>query len=66
MAKDRPFPVVPLSLLEHLEWVSFRDRLPTQSIEVAEFARLQGQQDVIRKLRSEFERQSKNILTPTE
>ena len=63
--QDRPFPVVPQSLLERLEEV-FPDRLPTFLPTDVETARLIGKQDVIRKLRAEYERQQNNILTPTQ
>lgn len=61
MAQGR-FPPVPQALIERLEEM-FPNRLPQDPEPSEETARRIGQQDVIRKLRTEYERQSQNILT---
>jgi hypothetical protein len=60
--QDRPFPVVPLSLLDRLEEI-YPASLPTFLPTEVETARMIGRQDVIRKLRTEYDRQNQNILT---
>lgn len=57
------FPPVPKVLLEALE-ASFRDTVPAfQTLDTLDHLRhLQGQLSVIRFLRTQYEKQSKNIL----
>jgi hypothetical protein len=56
-----PCPPIPTGLLRWLE-AAFPDRLPDAPTSEPETARLVGQQNVIRKLRAEHERQQDNIL----
>jgi hypothetical protein len=58
----KPFPAVSKDLLEELERL-FPDKLPTIYRTEAEIGRLIGMQDVMRKLRHEYDAQQKNILT---
>lgn len=56
------FPAVPQALLTALE-ERFPNRLPPDPEPAEDTARRIGQQDVLRKLRTEYVRQTKNILT---
>lgn len=55
------FPPVPKVLLESLE-ASFPDTIPTAEISVEQLRLIQGNQQVIRFLRHQYEKQTKNIL----
>lgn len=59
---QKTFPPVPKILLEALE-ASFPNTLPvTPNLDIEELRVLQGEQNVIRLLRFQYEKQSKNIL----
>lgn len=51
-----PFPGIPKALLDRLEEL-FPDALPPDLVGAEQTARLIGQQDVVRKLRTEYARQ---------
>lgn len=62
MKHTKRFPSIPEDLLKSLEEV-YPDKLPDDtSITLNEVNVLQGQQQVIRFLRTQFERQNKTIL----
>lgn len=57
MSKQPPFPPVPLALIEELEQ-RFRDRVPEKVPTPSEVGVLVGQQQVVRFLRREFDKQN--------
>jgi hypothetical protein len=61
MAKS-DFPLVPKALIEDLER-RFKDTVPTNpATSLDEFKILQGQLEVVRFIRSQYEKQTKDIL----
>lgn len=60
MAK-KDFPYVPKELIEALEG-RFKDTIPDIPTPPEEFCRLQGEQRVVRFLRNQYEKQTKEIL----
>jgi len=58
-SQDRPFPIVPDTLLARLEEI-FPSVVPTHLLEPQQFAVLVGQQQVLEKLRTEFRKQMGN------
>lgn len=58
----QPFPGVPKPLLDRLKEI-FPDQLPTNFVNPFETGRLIGQQDVLRKLKHEFDQQNKPTQT---
>jgi hypothetical protein len=63
MAAEAQFPAVSKGLLDELERM-FPNKIPVEPLTERQFAVLQGQQEVIRKLRREYDRQQNNILKP--
>lgn len=57
-----PDPHITRELLDYLE-AKFPNRIPSKSLSLEDLHRLQGQQDVIRKLRHVHDEQSKTLTT---
>jgi hypothetical protein len=58
----KDFPVVPKGLIEALE-DRFKDTVPTNAnTSLDEFRLIQGRLEVVRFLRSQYEKQNRNIL----